>query len=79
MDEKASAGDFRFRDIAPVIEIGCWTGVILAPFLRWINGPAVSTDQLVMQVFLVALCVVGAVGLRLYNWRRNEPKTPRSS
>lgn len=42
----------------------CWTVVVLAPLLRWIHGPAVSTDQLVVRIALVCLALVGAVTLR---------------
>lgn len=45
-------------------ELFCWTVVVLAPFLRWINGPAVSTDQWVVRVALVCLALAGAVTLR---------------
>jgi hypothetical protein len=44
--------------------------VCLAPFLRWVNGPAVTTDQFVIQVFLASSAAIGAVALRFYNWRR---------
>jgi hypothetical protein len=76
VDEKSSADDFDLRGLAPVAEIGCWTAVALAPFLRWINGPAVSTDQFVVQIALVTMALGGAVGLRLYNWRRNRTRPP---
>lgn len=58
-----------FRDLSPAIEFCCWTVVALAPFLRWVNGAAVTDDQFVLQLALVALALAGAVGLRLYNWR----------
>lgn len=45
-------------------ELFCWTIVVLAPVLRWIHGPAVSTDQLVVRIALVSLALVGAVTLR---------------
>jgi hypothetical protein len=50
----------------------CWVVVLLAPILRWVNGPAVTTDQFVMQVSLVGLAVVGGVALRFYNWSRKR-------
>jgi len=45
-------------------ELSCWTVVVLAPLLRWINGPAVSTDQFVVRTALVCLALLGAVSLR---------------
>jgi hypothetical protein len=64
-DEK----EVRFRDVAPAIEFACWVVVALAPFLRWVNGAAVTDDQFVIQVSLVGLALVGALGMRFYNWR----------
>lgn len=62
----------RFREIAPAVELGCWVVLLLAPLLRWANGPAVTTDQFVIQVSLVGLALLGAPGLRAYNWRRKR-------
>jgi hypothetical protein len=47
------------------IELGCWTAVALVPFLYWVNGPAVSQDQLVVRWLVVIIAMGGAVGLRL--------------
>ncbi len=58
----------HFRDIAPGIELACWTVLLLAPMLRWINGPAVTNDQFVVQVTLVSMALAGAVGLRIAHW-----------
>jgi hypothetical protein len=30
-------------------EFFCWTMVVLAPILSWVNGPSVSTDQFVVR------------------------------
>ena len=64
--------DISFPALAPMAELGCWTMVALAPLLRWVNGPAVSTDQFVVQVTLVTIAFVGGVGLRIYNWKRRQ-------
>jgi hypothetical protein len=58
-------------------EFACWTTLALAPFLYWVNGPAVSTDQFVVRTGLVVLAACGAVGLRGYAWlcrRRNSDR-----
>jgi hypothetical protein len=60
---------FQWREITPLLELACWFAVLLAPFLRWVNGPAVSSDQFVVQVSLVSLAIMGAISLRLYHWR----------
>ena len=44
------------------IELGCWTMVVLAPILTWVNGPAVSTDQAVVRGTVFVLAVLGGVG-----------------
>lgn len=59
----------HFYEIAPAIEFCCWVVLALAPFLRWVNGVAVTDDQFVIQCTLVALAASGAIGLRVYNWR----------
>ena len=60
--------NIRFRLLAPALEFLCWVVVLLAPLLRWVNGPPVSRDQAVMQISLVTLAVVGALSLRIYNY-----------
>jgi hypothetical protein len=49
-------------------EFACWTALVLMPFLYWVNGSAVSTDQFVVRSVLVFLAAVGAIGLRSYAW-----------
>ena len=44
-------------------EFGCWTAVILAPILTWVNGPAVSTDQFVVRTAVFCLALAGGIGL----------------
>jgi hypothetical protein len=45
-------------------EFACWTTLALAPFLYWVNGPAVSHDQFVVRSGLVVIAILGAFGLR---------------
>jgi hypothetical protein len=40
-------------DVSILAEFCCWAMVLLAPFLYWVNGPVVSTDQLVVRSVLV--------------------------
>jgi hypothetical protein len=70
--EPRTSEALRFRDVAPAIEFVCWVVVVLAPILRWINGPAVTGDQFAMQIGLVSLAAMGAIGLRWYNWRQKN-------
>jgi hypothetical protein len=70
LDKNPNGAD---QDIAPAelrywLEFGCWTTLALAPFLYWINGPAVSQDQFVMRIGLIVLAGCGGVGLRTYAW-----------
>ena len=79
-DPPLSAGDHHDRNAVPRsvdellgwTEFACWTALVLAPFLYWVNGSSVSTDQLVTRTVLVILSAGGAVGLRLYAWFRRR-------
>ncbi len=59
-------------------EFGCWTTLVLAPFLYWFNGPSVSKDQFVVRTALIIFAAGGAIGLRWYAWRkpRKQSETP---
>jgi hypothetical protein len=48
-----------------VAEFSAWTMVALAPFLTWVNGPSVSTDQFVVRTSVFTLALVSAVTLRI--------------
>jgi len=64
-----------FADLAPAFEFMCWTVVALAPFLRWVNGAAVTDDQWWIQVFLFGSALTGALSLRIYQMvLRRKPK-----
>jgi hypothetical protein len=52
------------EEILYCAEFACWTTLALAPFLYWVNGPAVSTDQFVVRTALVVLAAIGAAVLR---------------
>ncbi|HVA48853.1 MAG TPA: hypothetical protein VNH11_20975 [Pirellulales bacterium] len=62
------------REVRQWAEFCCWTTLALAPFLYWVNGPAVSTDQFVVRTALVALAAAGAGTLRLFAWRNRGRK-----
>jgi hypothetical protein len=52
------------------LEFGCWIIVALAPFLYWVNGPAVSTDQSVVRTAFVTLVLIGGTVIRVAKWLR---------
>lgn len=54
------------------IEFGCWTVLVLVPMLYWVNGPAVSQDQLVVRWLVVVVALAGGIGLRLRALRRRQ-------
>lgn len=54
-----------WREVRPAVEFCCWAVVVLCPFLRWVNGPAVTSDQFVMQIAVTSLALIIAVLLRL--------------
>lgn len=55
-------------------ELCCWTMVVLAPILTWVNGPSVSTDQFVVRTAVFCLALVGAIALRRANVARSRRK-----
>ena len=61
--------DLQLDELLPWMEFACWTAIAIFPFLSWINGPAVSTDQYVMRNILIVLAFVGAFGLRYWNYQ----------
>jgi hypothetical protein len=70
MPEPAHDAVDRYRDrraepLAANIEWVCWFVPFYAAILRWINGAAVSVDQLVVQAVVVSLALAAAFGLRL--------------
>jgi len=72
--EKPNEEQLTTEEILYWAEFACWTTIGLAPFLYWVNGPAVSTDQLVVRTGLVTLALTGGLvlrGLKLY-WRRSS-------
>ncbi len=75
--EQEAEEEITTEEILYWAEFACWTTLALAPFLYWVNGPSVSTDQLVVRTGLVTLAVAGAVVLRslkLYWKHRSKPK-----
>jgi hypothetical protein len=56
----------------PAKEFVCWAIVLLCPFLRYVNGPAVTDDQAVIQISLFASALIAAVSFRAVGlWRRS--------
>ncbi|HID77897.1 MAG TPA: hypothetical protein EYP56_18110 [Planctomycetaceae bacterium] len=53
-------------------EFSCWTMVALAPLLYWVNGPAVSVDQLVVRCVVFGSALAGGIGLRVYKTLRRR-------
>jgi hypothetical protein len=62
--------DLSWEELAPWLEFGCWTSLVLAPVLYYINGPSVSSDQAIVRTALVIIAAVGGVVLRFANRRR---------
>lgn len=55
----------RFIDLVPAFEFVCWTIVVFAVLLRWVNGPAVTNDQWRIQVVVFASALVSGILLRI--------------
>ena len=57
--------DIGFAEMAPWLELFCWSVLAWVPWLYWINGPAVTDDQAVVQTIMIITALVGAVSLRI--------------
>jgi hypothetical protein len=66
-------------EIVGWVEFACWTMVALAPFLYWVNGPAVSTDQFVVRTALVSLALTGGIVIRVTKWIRGRSRKQGSN
>lgn len=62
----------NFHDVAPALEFLCWIVLLLIPFLRWVNGAAVTDDQFFVQCTMTTIALLGAISLRIYNWRNQR-------
>jgi len=69
---KQETEEIAFSDISPAIEFMCWVVVCLSPFLRWVNGAAVTTDQFYIQVALFSSALLGAIALRVMHLVRGN-------
>jgi hypothetical protein len=48
------------------LEVACWFTLAYASLLYWIDGPAVSTDQLAARTLLCVIAALGGAGFRTY-------------
>ncbi len=67
---EADEEDLSLDELLPWLEFGCWTALVLAPILYYVNGPSVSSDQAIVRTGLVIVAALGAATLRFVNWRR---------
>ena len=68
------AGDITWEEIVYSAEFCSWTVLALTPFLRWANGPSVSTDQNYMRIGLVVVAAFIAIASRLTKLYRSRIK-----
>lgn len=64
-DLEAECEPLTSAEILHWAEFSCWTVLVLCPFLYWVNGAAVSTDQFVVRTALVVMALCGAITLRV--------------
>ncbi|MBI2479134.1 MAG: hypothetical protein HYV60_11025 [Planctomycetia bacterium] len=69
---KPTDDELSLDELLPWLEFGCWTALVLAPILYYVNGPSVSSDQAVVRTVLVIVAALGAATLRFVNWRRKR-------
>ncbi|MCA9122726.1 MAG: hypothetical protein H6822_20610 [Planctomycetaceae bacterium] len=66
-DDEAPPNHVKLDELLSWVEFGCWAAIAFFPFLCWLNGPAVSSDQYVMRTILIVVVVLGAFALRFLN------------
>ena len=71
-DANPSDDEITLEELAYWAEFCSWTTLALTPLLRWVNGPAVSTDQLVVRIALVVIAACVAVSLRVMKLARRR-------
>jgi len=73
MNVRNDSSDLCIRDVMWFVECGSLSALLIIPFLYYVNGPAVSRDQLVVRSTLTALAVIiaGVFGVkRIVHWLR---------
>lgn len=70
--------EVKLDELLPWLEFACWTALVLFPILQYVNGPSVSAEQAVMRTCLVIGATLGAIVLRLVNWKRRNAATVKS-
>jgi len=59
-------------------EFCAWSALVMTPIIWWLQGPSVSSDQIVVRTALVVISGVVAVGLRggklVRMWRAPRPR-----
>ena len=56
--------DLDLQEFLGWIEFGCWSALVMAPIIYWLQGPSVSHDQFVVRTALVIIAASAGVGLR---------------
>jgi hypothetical protein len=69
---RISSRDMEMDELLRLCESGCWMAVLLFPLLYYLNGPAVSTDQLFVRAILLVFAFGAAVTLRICNRRKKR-------
>jgi len=66
------------------LEFGCWSALVVAPLIYWMQGRSVSHDQFVVRTALIIIAAVVAIGLRIKavlerNRRLSAPNSTQQS
>ena len=65
-----AAREVNWKDMYPALEFISWFVVLLCLVLRCANGPAVTTDQFLIQVFIFVAALLTGVMIRVHSIRR---------
>jgi hypothetical protein len=64
--------DITWEEVRSWLEQGAWTVLCLTPFLYWINGPAVSSDQLFFRWLLIIVAATTALVLTIRRFKSKK-------
>ena len=56
--------NLTIEELSGWVEFACWTALLITPFVNWLNGPPVTTDQLIVRAAVIVLALTGGIVLR---------------
>ena len=77
-----SSAEPSSAELCASMEFGCWSALVMAPVIYWLQGPSVSIDQQVVRTALIVIAATGAICLRARalwcRFRRKQDQPPHT-